>query len=338
LRALSSGGSVTSPPLSPALPKYKLADYRYGREEMLALYVKDNKIPLGLQDKEFLSILQEEPLPPLALVPFTEEEQVKWVLFYEREHTQNTLEEGVELVLCYLEAAINRTAAQVAGPPASEGEPQQPPASEGEPQQPPASEGEPQQPPASEGEPHQPPATRGDYTLLPPFVARRLHAASASSTARSCLCLLHQQRMNTWSLLPPPPPEELELPPPPEGEELQLTLPSPRDACLAPPGDACFSAPPGAACCQPCVAAGSTVAGSPPRGAAGHEEGGEVWRPPTSAAFPLPGVQRDEKLALLSARLLTALPVAAGQLVTLPTMNPLKSLFLARDFERDFWG
>lgn len=44
LRALSSGGSVTSPPLSPALPKYKLADYRYGREEMLALFLKDNKV------------------------------------------------------------------------------------------------------------------------------------------------------------------------------------------------------------------------------------------------------------------------------------------------------
>jgi hypothetical protein len=44
LRALSSGGSITSPPLSPALPKYKLADYRYGREEMLALFLKDNKV------------------------------------------------------------------------------------------------------------------------------------------------------------------------------------------------------------------------------------------------------------------------------------------------------
>lgn len=47
LRALSGGGgssSVASPPLSPALPKYKLADYRYGREEMLALYIKDNKV------------------------------------------------------------------------------------------------------------------------------------------------------------------------------------------------------------------------------------------------------------------------------------------------------
>ncbi|XP_057713304.1 GRB10-interacting GYF protein 2 isoform X1 [Corythoichthys intestinalis] len=87
LRALSGGGSggiggggissstMASPPLSPALPKYKLADYRYGREEMLALYVKDNKIPIDLHDKEFLPILQEEPLLPLALVSFTEEEQ-----------------------------------------------------------------------------------------------------------------------------------------------------------------------------------------------------------------------------------------------------------------------
>lgn len=55
LRALSGGGgsggsgggsscAVASPPLSPVLPKYKLADFRYGREEMLALYVKDNKV------------------------------------------------------------------------------------------------------------------------------------------------------------------------------------------------------------------------------------------------------------------------------------------------------
>lgn len=42
---------------------------------MLALYLKDNKIPSDLMDKEFLPILQEEPLLPLALVPFTEEEQ-----------------------------------------------------------------------------------------------------------------------------------------------------------------------------------------------------------------------------------------------------------------------
>uniref|UniRef100_A0A672KHH3 GRB10 interacting GYF protein 1 n=1 Tax=Sinocyclocheilus grahami TaxID=75366 RepID=A0A672KHH3_SINGR len=75
LRALSRGGSVTSPPPSPAMPKSKLADYRYGREEMLALYVKDNKIPEDMQDKELAAILQEEPQQPLALVPLTEEEQ-----------------------------------------------------------------------------------------------------------------------------------------------------------------------------------------------------------------------------------------------------------------------
>ncbi|ELW56475.1 PERQ amino acid-rich with GYF domain-containing protein 1 [Tupaia chinensis] len=75
LRALSSGGSVASPPPSPAMPKYKLADYRYGREEMLALYIKENKVPEELQDKEFAAVLQEEPLQPLALEPLTEEEQ-----------------------------------------------------------------------------------------------------------------------------------------------------------------------------------------------------------------------------------------------------------------------
>ncbi|XP_069502093.1 GRB10-interacting GYF protein 1 isoform X2 [Ambystoma mexicanum] len=75
LRALASGAGVTSPPPSPAMPKYKLADYRYGREEMLALYVKDDKVPEEMEDKEFAIILQDEPLPPLALVPLTEEEQ-----------------------------------------------------------------------------------------------------------------------------------------------------------------------------------------------------------------------------------------------------------------------
>lgn len=75
LRALSSGGSVASPPPSPAMPKYKLADYRYGREEMLALYIKENKVPEEMQDKEFAVILNEEPLQPLALLPLTEEEQ-----------------------------------------------------------------------------------------------------------------------------------------------------------------------------------------------------------------------------------------------------------------------
>ncbi|MGH0123009.1 UNVERIFIED_CONTAM: hypothetical protein FKN15_017132 [Acipenser sinensis] len=53
--------------------------------------------------------------------------QIMWMMdserweAYQRKHTPNNLEEGLELVLSYLEAAINETAAQVAGPPA-EGE------------------------------------------------------------------------------------------------------------------------------------------------------------------------------------------------------------------------
>lgn len=45
------------------------------------------QIPSDLLDKEFLPILQEEPLPPLALVPFTEEEQV-CILLLKNENLQ----------------------------------------------------------------------------------------------------------------------------------------------------------------------------------------------------------------------------------------------------------
>ncbi|XP_069655797.1 GRB10-interacting GYF protein 1 isoform X2 [Haliaeetus albicilla] len=79
LRALSGGGGgvgvVTSPPPSPALPRYRLAENRYGREEMLALYVPGDKAPQEIQEREFAAIAQEEPLPPLALLPLTQEEQ-----------------------------------------------------------------------------------------------------------------------------------------------------------------------------------------------------------------------------------------------------------------------
>ena len=45
LRQLSSGGSMTSPPPSPSFGgKYKLADNRYGREEMLALFHPNAKV------------------------------------------------------------------------------------------------------------------------------------------------------------------------------------------------------------------------------------------------------------------------------------------------------
>lgn len=47
LRQLSSGGSMTSPPPSPSFGlggKYKLAEYRYGKEEMLALFNHTPKV------------------------------------------------------------------------------------------------------------------------------------------------------------------------------------------------------------------------------------------------------------------------------------------------------
>ncbi|XP_070560830.1 GRB10-interacting GYF protein 2-like isoform X2 [Ptychodera flava] len=73
LRALSSGTSVASPPPSPGLPQYKLAEYRYGREEMLALFRKIPTIPPDLDD--FPHLVSKECLHPLALIPLTEEEQ-----------------------------------------------------------------------------------------------------------------------------------------------------------------------------------------------------------------------------------------------------------------------
>ncbi|XP_064641991.1 GRB10-interacting GYF protein 1-like [Lineus longissimus] len=73
LRALSDGNSVTSPPPSPGFPKYKLAEHRYGREEMLALFHPNKHIP-----EEILSIpviLLEKAQDPMAYIPMTDEEQ-----------------------------------------------------------------------------------------------------------------------------------------------------------------------------------------------------------------------------------------------------------------------
>lgn len=75
---MSSGNSVTSPPPSPG-PKYKLAEHRYGKEEMLALFSEDVNIPEELE--MFDSICRNRPVLPLAFQPLTEEEQVQ-LIFY----------------------------------------------------------------------------------------------------------------------------------------------------------------------------------------------------------------------------------------------------------------
>ncbi len=75
LRALSDCHNVASTPVVPAgFPKYKLAENRYGREEMLALYVPNSKLPDAL--REFPSVIHEKPLQPLALIPLSDDEQV----------------------------------------------------------------------------------------------------------------------------------------------------------------------------------------------------------------------------------------------------------------------
>ena len=74
LRALSSGTGVTSPPPSPGMAQFKLAEHRYGREEMLALYKKSEKAPSEVE--EFQSIGRKDCLIPMALTPLNDEEQV----------------------------------------------------------------------------------------------------------------------------------------------------------------------------------------------------------------------------------------------------------------------
>ena len=74
LRALSSGNSVTSPPPSPG-PKYKMAEYRYGKEEMLAMFPEESKIPEALKYFDFI-ITNDKPQLPLSFIPLSEEEQV----------------------------------------------------------------------------------------------------------------------------------------------------------------------------------------------------------------------------------------------------------------------
>ncbi|GAB6018636.1 hypothetical protein CHUAL_000317 [Chamberlinius hualienensis] len=111
LRALSQGNGTTSatitsllPPSSPEIPKYKLAEHRYGREEMLALFSKDLKMPREL--RQFTTLSRELCQLPLALTEFTEEEQKLW--------SRSVNSEAVLRVM-------GRSTAGVTGPPSHRG-------------------------------------------------------------------------------------------------------------------------------------------------------------------------------------------------------------------------
>ncbi|KAK4887571.1 hypothetical protein RN001_003842 [Aquatica leii] len=71
LRNLSSEGSTGSG--SGGGTRYQLADYRYGREEMLALFEKGLRPPNSLAS--FSPLYSEQVLPPLALIPQTDEDR-----------------------------------------------------------------------------------------------------------------------------------------------------------------------------------------------------------------------------------------------------------------------
>ena len=83
LRQLSDGGgNVYSPPPTPVanlghFGKFKMADYRYGKEEILALFQPRKDPPECL--KRFTEILCEDgPQNPVSVGPLSEEEQVSY--------------------------------------------------------------------------------------------------------------------------------------------------------------------------------------------------------------------------------------------------------------------
>ncbi|XP_059154156.1 GRB10-interacting GYF protein 2-like isoform X2 [Physella acuta] len=74
LRDLSDGGTTGSQPPTPtSAVKFKLADYRYGREEMLALFNENSPPPD--QVRKHLSIFSKEIQKPITMLPLTEDEQ-----------------------------------------------------------------------------------------------------------------------------------------------------------------------------------------------------------------------------------------------------------------------
>ncbi|CAG5132807.1 unnamed protein product, partial [Candidula unifasciata] len=74
LRDLSDGGANGSQPGTPTMSvKFKLTEYRYGREEMLSLFQENSPPPD--QVRKHLSIFSTEIQKPVTMSPLTEDEQ-----------------------------------------------------------------------------------------------------------------------------------------------------------------------------------------------------------------------------------------------------------------------
>lgn len=72
LRNLSADGNSTAT----STTRYHLAEHRYGREEMLALFEQSLKIRPPSSMMSFTSLYVDQALNPLALAPMTEDENV----------------------------------------------------------------------------------------------------------------------------------------------------------------------------------------------------------------------------------------------------------------------
>lgn len=93
LRTLSSqGGGGNAGPPSPTKPlqtpttptvylakKFKLAEFRYGKEELLQLFMDSPELPVDMPPVPPISI--ENSTSPLAFMPLSEEDQVTDLLF-----------------------------------------------------------------------------------------------------------------------------------------------------------------------------------------------------------------------------------------------------------------
>ena len=83
LRALTDGNGAAPPVATSAgPPKYKQAQYRYGREEVLGLFVPNTPVPDGLRN--FTAICVEKAQHPLAFAPPSEDEQVRFTILFIR--------------------------------------------------------------------------------------------------------------------------------------------------------------------------------------------------------------------------------------------------------------
>ena len=83
-----SGGTSAGPPSPTKLPlssssstaskklHFKMAEHRYGKEELLQLFYEDPIRPPGMPT--LFPITRDKSLTPLAFMPLSEDEQVRW--------------------------------------------------------------------------------------------------------------------------------------------------------------------------------------------------------------------------------------------------------------------